>query len=116
MLDDYQDWEKDLNEGSYNCLLSMVQNELHIPMNRRPTIEEVKHSLFVQDVLVRYADIAIHNQTGVSTVEPYAPDLVLFHNFLCENLVGAASQITEDRALLQGGGLSYWIAKNRYNF
>lgn len=115
MLDDYQDWEKDLNEGSYNCLLSMIQKELQIPINRRPTVEEVKHSLYVQDVLVRYADIAIHNQIGVATVEPYAPDLVLFHTFLCKNLVQAASQITEDRALLQGGGLSYWIAKNRYN-
>lgn len=115
MLDDYQDWEKDLAEGSYNCLISMGQTNLHLPKNRRPTTEEVKHALFVQDLLVQYAKIPLHHHTQVSSVESYAPDLAAFHSFLCDHLVQAASQITEDRALLQGGGLSYWIAKNSYN-
>lgn len=113
MLDDYEDWEKDLKEGSYNCLLSMIQVELRIPQYRRPNIEEIKQALFVQDILVKYAGIAVNHHEQMTTIQQYAPDLVLFHKFLYENLIEAGSQIAKDRLLLQSGGLSYWIAKNR---
>jgi hypothetical protein len=113
MLDDYEDWEKDLKEGSYNCLISMIQSELQIPHNRRPNVEEIKHAIYVQDILVKYAEIAVNHHKQVTTIQHYAPDLVLFHNFLYKNLIEAGSQIAKDRLLLQSGGLSYWIAKNR---
>jgi hypothetical protein len=113
MLDDYEDWEKDLKEGSYNCLLSIIQAELRIPRNRRPNVEEIKHAIYVQDILIKYAEIAVNHHKQITTIQHYAPDLVLFHNFLSENLIEAGSQIAKDRLLLQNGGLSYWIAKNR---
>lgn len=113
MLDDYEDWEKDLQEGSYNCLLSMIQTKLSIPLNRRPSIEEVKHALYVQDILVEYAETATRHHKQITTIQQYVPDLILFHKFLYENLIEAGSQIAKDRLLLQSGGLSYLIAKNR---
>jgi hypothetical protein len=113
MLDDYEDWEKDLQEGSYNCLLSMIQVELRIPQNRRPNIDEVKHALYVQDILVEYAEAATRHHKQITTIQQYAPDLILFHKFLYKNLIEAGSQIAKDRLLLQSGGLSYWITKNR---
>lgn len=112
MVDDWQDWEKDLLEGSYNCLISMVQSQLHIPRDRRPTHEEIKQALYATDLLLRYAERAEINHEILHAIEPIAPHLYQFHGFLCENVKQAARQIEEERQLLQKGGLAYWLSKN----
>ena len=112
MVDDWQDWEKDLLEGSYNCLISMVQSQLHIPRDRRPTHEEIKQTLYASDLMLNYAKRAQINHETLHAIEPIAPYLYQFHEFLCDNVKQAAGQIEEDRQLLQQGGLAYWLSKN----
>jgi hypothetical protein len=112
MVDDWQDWKKDLQEGSYNCLISMVQSQLHIPKDRRPTHAEIEQALYSTDLLLRYAERAESNHETLEAIKPIVPYLYQFHGFLCDNVKQAARQIEAERQLLQQGGLAYWLSKN----
>lgn len=112
LLDDWKDWEKDLSEGSYNALVSIVQTELQIPNNRRPEPEEIKHAITMQGTLSRLAEHAHRNHEKLSDIRDLAPGLYEFHDFLRSNLEEGAREIEAKVALLQGGGLGYWLSKN----
>ncbi|AZS14072.1 hypothetical protein EI981_06120 [Paenibacillus lutimineralis] len=110
MIDDWQDWEKDLIEGSYNCLLSMVQADLHLS-DRRPTVEEIKQAVYVEGCLIRYSERAdVHHRT-LSYTSTSFPLLYEFHAYLCDQLEEIAQQIERDRSLLQRGGLEYLLSQ-----
>lgn len=113
MLDDWEDWEKDLREGSYNALISEVQRELQIPRDRRPKPEEIKHALYVRDILFTYAERTAHNATVLDQTAPGLTHLKEFHEFLRESLKQGAHSIRKERELLAQGGLMYWLSKNK---
>ena len=81
MIDDWQDWEKDLIEGSYNCLLSMVQSDLHLS-DRRPTVEEIKQAVYVEGCLIRYSKRADVHHDALSHTSSSFPLLYEFHAFV----------------------------------
>ncbi|RUT46729.1 hypothetical protein EJP82_10860 [Paenibacillus anaericanus] len=112
MLDDWKDWEKDLQEGSYNCLISMVQSNLQIHKARRPTHEEITQALYASVLLSHYAQRAETHHESLRIIEPYAPRLYEFHAYLCQNIHEGANHIEKERNLLQQGGLAYWLSKN----
>lgn len=112
MLDDWEDWEKDLQEGSYNCLISIIQNELHLPNGIRPTSEEITKALYVQDILSRYAELANDNHNCLANIASSIPHLYQFHDYLRQNLQQGACQLRQERDLLMQGGLEYWLSKN----
>ena len=58
MLDDWADWEEDLVEGSYNCLLASIRQHLNLTTTDELTPEMVKQQLYVHDYLAVYAKIA----------------------------------------------------------
>ncbi|MDU4696858.1 MULTISPECIES: hypothetical protein [Paenibacillus] len=110
MLDDWEDWEKDLREGSYNSLISVVQHELQIPPDRRPTPEEIKHALYVRDILYIYAKQTDQN---AAILEVNAPDLIHlrdFHEYLRQNLKQGAQSLQQERNMLTQGGLAYLLS------
>lgn len=110
MIDDWQDWEKDLLEGSYNCLVSMIQADLHLS-DRKPTIEEIKQAVYVEGCLARYSIRAdVHHRT-LSYSSSSFPLLYEFHAYLCDQLEEIAQQIERDRSLLQRGGLEYLLSQ-----
>ena len=49
MLDDWADWEEDLEEGSYNCLLASIRKHLQLSTDSTVTPEMVKQQLYVHD-------------------------------------------------------------------
>ncbi|WP_410771723.1 hypothetical protein [Fontibacillus sp. BL9] len=112
LLDDWQDWEKDLNEGSYNSLVSIVQTELKIPRERRPVSEEIRQAITVQNVLDILAEHAERNHESLQDYKTSLPGLYQFHESLRDNLKEGASEIEKERILLQSGGLGYWLSKN----
>lgn len=112
MLDDWEDWEKDLLEGSYNCLISMVQDNLGLRGERRPTPEEIRQALAASDLLSQYAQRTETHHQSLQTISSYSPHLYEFHDYLCQNLQQAARQLEKERSLLYQGGLAHWLAKN----
>lgn len=113
MLDDWEDWEKDIREGSYNALISEVQRELQIPRDRRPNPEEIKHALHVRDILFAYAERTDHNAAALDQTAPMLTHLIEFHEYLRQSLQQGARSLREERELLAQGGLMYWLSKNK---
>ncbi|MCK8485737.1 hypothetical protein M0651_00950 [Paenibacillus sp. MBLB2552] len=113
MLDDWEDWEKDLREGSYNALISHVQRELEIPKDRRPNHEEMKHAIYARDTLLSYAERTDHNAAVLHSTAPALPYLIDFHDYLRNSLTQGAKSLREERELLAQGGLIYWLSKNK---
>ncbi|MEC0135574.1 hypothetical protein P4H94_01495 [Paenibacillus macerans] len=113
MLDDWEDWEKDLREGSYNCLISAVQRELQITNDRRPTPEEIREALYVRDILLTYAERTDQHTAALATAAPDLTHLREFHEYLRQSLKQGAQDLREQRNLLIHGGLEYWLSKNK---
>lgn len=111
MLDDWKDWEKDLEEGSYNSLISTVQLELNIPTNRRPTADEINRGIYVEDVLLRFAEKGNKNHVDLDYIKSSIPHLYHFHESLRLNLEESAQQIQTERNLLKQGGLHFLLSK-----
>nr|WP_110931584.1 class 1 isoprenoid biosynthesis enzyme [Paenibacillus bouchesdurhonensis] len=115
MLDDWMDWEKDLKEGSYNCLIALIQTKKQLPENQRPTPEEIRHAIYTEDILLEYALQVEAHHRSLETVRPNARHLYDFHEFLYQNVQQGANQIETDRKLLEKGGLEYWLSKKIIN-
>lgn len=112
LLDDWQDWEKDLREGSYNSLISVVQMKLDIRRERRPTCDEIHQAISSLDVLVTLWGHADRNHELLLDIQPYVPDLYDFHRDLVDNIAAGAREIQAKRSLLQRGGLEFWLSNN----
>ncbi|MCE3198993.1 hypothetical protein K3T49_05065 [Paenibacillus sonchi] len=111
MLDDYEDWEQDLAEGSYNCLLSLAGHHTGIDQVAL-TKAQVKDYIFTKGGLAAYAGTALDNHKKLENCRLNAPHLIAFHQFMAENLQQMAAAIEAEKQLLQGGGLGYWLSKH----
>ncbi|MGG4554328.1 hypothetical protein [Paenibacillus humicus] len=115
MLDDWMDWEKDLKEGSYNCLIALIETKQQLTEMRRPTPDEIRQAIYTQGILSEYAQQAETHHQALSGVRCYTQHLYDFHEFLVHNIRQAAKQIEKDRKLLENGGLEYWLSKKNSN-
>ncbi|MHA6480623.1 hypothetical protein ACX1C1_01595 [Paenibacillus sp. strain BS8-2] len=114
MLDDWADWRDDLEDGSYNGLLAMIQSISnstvagHIPAYSTDdlTIERIEAAIYVRGCMAPYADIAVSYHEQLLS-NPYAPpDLVAFNVHLLESLQEIANQLAERKRKLLGGGIN----------
>lgn len=111
MLDDWEDWEVDLQEGNYNSLVSLVQQECNIPEDRGPSPAEMNQALCDLLILSTYAKQAKKHHDRLSTIESLVPDLYDFHLSLVDNLSSGALHFEKERQLLLQGGLNYYLSK-----
>ncbi|MNO73262.1 hypothetical protein D3C76_642240 [compost metagenome] len=111
MLDDWDDWEKDLLEGNYNSLVSLVQAELQIPKDRRPTAEEMNEAIYVRGLLSTYANRANIHHANLATIQTIVPHLYEFHASMLNNVVTGAQHHESEKNLLLEGGLNYYLSK-----
>ncbi|WP_151733176.1 hypothetical protein [Paenibacillus tengchongensis] len=111
MLDDYEDWEEDFADGSYNCLLSFVRSRAGAG-GTELSPEQVREFLLTRSGLAGYADIAAVNDRRITASRLRIPHLADFHRTLSGNLQSIARTLEEDKRLLQDGGLGYWLAKH----
>lgn len=110
MADDYEDWEEDLREGSYNCLLSLAHSQLEVNPYKL-TSGQVKDFIFTAGGLAPYAEIACANHRRLSGYPLKIPHLLAFHDGLVQNLQHIAAAIEAEKQLLQKGGLHYWLSR-----
>lgn len=111
MLDDYEDWEQDLEEGTYNCLLSLARCHAGDdcgPLNK----SAVKDFIYTTGGLAAYAATAQASHTKLEACTLDLPHLRSFHQVLVKNLQHIAAAIEAEKQLLQGGGLNYWLSKH----
>lgn len=112
MLDDYEDWNEDLSEGSYNCLLSLTRSYLSTDKATTLTSKEVEFFLFTANGLHTYTELAQDTHRKVMASSLDVPHLLAFHSMLVNNLQQISDSIEAEKQLLQGGGLFYYLSKN----
>jgi hypothetical protein len=112
LLDDWEDWDQDLESGSYNSLVSLAREVLQLPQDLPLPAAEMKNALYTHGLLSRYAQWSRHWDEAVTCIREVAPELHAFYQFLTDNLRNGARQIEEERQLLQSGGLHYWLMKS----
>ncbi|ANS73384.1 hypothetical protein AWM70_01280 [Paenibacillus yonginensis] len=111
MLDDWEDWEKDLEESSYNSLIALSRSKLGLPASQTLSKENIREALYTYGVLSGFAERAALWEPTVSQIRSLVPELYAFYYFLLDNLQQGASQIEAEKKLLEAGGLSYFLSK-----
>ncbi|WP_340021532.1 hypothetical protein MHI24_21355 [Paenibacillus sp. FSL K6-1096] len=111
MADDYEDWEQDLADGSYNCLLSLVRSSTGVG-GEALTQAAVEHFIYTLGGLGGYADTAEASHARLAGATLQVPHLLSFHLGLAENLRQIADRIEAEKQALQGGGLEYWLSRH----
>jgi hypothetical protein len=115
MLDDWTDWQQDLEEGSYNGLLAYLQAECGSQEQQQSqplTPTYVKQKLYMDGALTHYAEAAVHHCRGLSSGAVYAPYLDAFHESLLHNLVAEADRVKREKEALLMGGLDYILSNS----
>lgn len=110
MVDDYEDWEEDLGEGSYNCLLSLAGHQIKVSPGSL-TSGQIRDFVFTSGGLAPYVEIAQGNHRRLADYPLKAPHLLAFHYVLLQNLQHIAAAIEAEKQLLQKGGLHYWLSR-----
>ena len=112
LLDDYEDWEEDLKNGSYNnCLLSLTRSQLPSHAEKF-TPSEVNDFLYTKNGLDTYVEVALNNHSKLVTYNLEAPHLLTFHHMLISNLQQISAAIQAKKEILQNGSLNHWLSKN----
>ncbi|OCT13323.1 hypothetical protein A8709_03450 [Paenibacillus pectinilyticus] len=112
MLDDWADWEEDLEEGSYNCLLAGIQKRLQLAETNQLTLEMIKQQIYVHDYLEAYGEIAVHHHERLLRL-PHAMDQLFgFHDSLVQNILRLAQEIKDRRSALASGGFYYFLSNS----
>ncbi|RJG25624.1 methionine synthase I [Paenibacillus thiaminolyticus] len=110
MSDDTEDWEEDLQEGSYNCLLSWIRSMKNRPPGAPLMPDEVRQAITVSDALQGYAAIAAENHARLQQLSFASPHLLAFHQAMVDSLRQEAEYIYEERNKLMSGGFSYILS------
>ncbi|ACS99670.1 hypothetical protein [Paenibacillus sp. JDR-2] len=108
MADDLTDWEDDLSEGNYNCLLSMIhaKRQSDHPLQA----EEAESYIYDRSLMTEYCDrskevldILNNSQIGIST-------LLSFSHFTYEGIAGFTNRVENKRRTLLSGGFDYILS------
>ncbi|NEW07853.1 hypothetical protein GK047_17780 [Paenibacillus sp. SYP-B3998] len=113
MLDDWADWEQDLEDASYNCLLAMLHAHLKLPLHIPLSKEVIKQQVYVHDFVGLYAQVAstTHQLLLNLGLQAHLPQLYAFHEYLIEKLLADGDQITKNRQVLALGGFHNLLSK-----
>lgn len=111
MLDDWADWEEDLEEGSYNCLLASLRKHMQLSTDSPVSPEMVKQQLYVHDFLELYGQIAITHHEQLLGLQIAMTQMINFHDSLVQNIQKVALEIKENRKMLTLGGFYYFLSK-----
>lgn len=106
MLDDWADWQEDLEEGSYNGLLALIASETGLAVSEL-TVSKIESSVHVLGVMSRYAEIAVQSQNRLLPLQNEMPSLFSYHLFMIQALQTIANHLEDKKRKLLGGGFNY---------
>lgn len=109
MADDWADYAEDLQDGSYNCLVSLHRRERNLPSSAPLTSGDIDQAVYAGGILGRYAEYASRRQTGLESFRDDFPGLIAFHAALAGDLERIAAGIEAEKQTLSLGGLNYWL-------
>lgn len=109
MADDWVDWETDLHEGSYNCLLALISHSL--PHTESLSTDIVTQYLYEKEILSSYLLTAIHNDSVIKSHGLPATNLFLFHDSIVRNLTAQAERLSQVKKTLLYGGFDQLLSK-----
>ncbi len=109
MADDWADYAEDLQEGSYNCLVSLYRREQDSPPDAPLTFADIDQAVYAGGILGRYAEYASKRQNGLESYRDDFPGLIAFHAALAGDLERIAAGIEAEKQTLALGGLNYWL-------
>ncbi|MBH5320000.1 hypothetical protein I6N90_19550 [Paenibacillus sp. GSMTC-2017] len=112
MLDDWTDWQQDMEDGSYNGLLALIASQ----MGEGTTFDmvtkaQVETQIYVYGYLNRFVEIAERNHAHLLHLQLSITPLIKYHSDLVESLRGIALKIDDNKRKLLGGGLNYMFSK-----
>ncbi|WP_211184440.1 class 1 isoprenoid biosynthesis enzyme [Paenibacillus lemnae] len=110
MMDDWADWEQDLADGSYNCLLSFIRSERQLPNDYPLTEADIHQAVYLNEALSRYTAIASSIHLQLQLAAHAAPHLLNFHETLVQELESETRNIENGRQMLKHGGLHYFLS------
>ncbi|MFC7677981.1 hypothetical protein [Paenibacillus sp. GCM10028914] len=110
MMDDWADYEQDLSDGSYNCLLSLIKSENNLPRSHTLTTEEVHRAIYLHEALSHYVNIASTTHQRLLNSSLNSPHVISFHKTLVDELKLEAENIENGRKMLEHGGLQYYLS------
>ncbi|MFF2483382.1 hypothetical protein [Paenibacillus sp. NPDC058071] len=106
MADDWQDWREDLENGSYNSLLSMLGHYEHA-QDSDAIMKEIHLHMALDRFLER---LALWPPLPSSALK--LPYLSTFSETIVNQLVNTAARIRERKADLLAGGLHHYLKHN----
>jgi len=106
MLDDWADWQEDMEEGSYNGLLAMIASEKDIALDSL-TEETVRSQIYVLGCMNRYADIASRNHDSLLRLGYRIPSIEEYHYYMASSLRQIADGIEKAKRKALGGGINF---------
>ncbi|CAM3331038.1 class 1 isoprenoid biosynthesis enzyme [Paenibacillus lupini] len=113
MADDLSDWEDDLKEGNYNCLLSMIQFK---KASAHPLqVLEVKAYIYDRGLLLPYCnrskEVLDHLFNSLLLINP----LLSFSQLIYAGIASYAEQVEQKKKSLLLGGFDYILSNNQKN-
>ncbi|OPH46886.1 hypothetical protein BC351_13225 [Paenibacillus ferrarius] len=113
MLDDWADWEENLEDGSYNCLLASMRKHMHLSEENTLTVDMIKDQLYVKDFLDTYGQIATAHHDHLLGLQTSLSQMTRFHELLVKNIQTVNQEIKEKRKKLASGGFYYFLSESR---
>ncbi|WP_106768616.1 hypothetical protein [Paenibacillus faecalis] len=110
MMDDWADWEQDLSDGSYNCLLSLIKSDYNLSKEHVLTTDDVHRAVYLHETLNHYVSIASAAHLKILDLNINVPHVISFHETLVNELMQEAENIENGRKMLEHGGLNYYLS------
>ncbi|REK71443.1 class 1 isoprenoid biosynthesis enzyme [Paenibacillus paeoniae] len=107
MLDDWADWQEDMEEGNYNGLLALIAFETGKDL-KSLTIEKIKSHIYVLGCMNRYTDIANRNHKSLLGLSICIPSILEYHDYMVNSLREIASGIENNKRKALGGGINFF--------
>lgn len=109
MADDWADYADDLQDGSYNCLVSLYRKEYANTIEAPISSADIEAAVYGKGMLGRYAEFSADRQLQLESYRADFPGLIGFHAALASDLERIAASIEEEKHTLSSGGFNYWL-------
>lgn len=117
MLDDWNDWREDLQDGNYNGLLALIGAEYSTSPAESgimgasaawqpPSLKEAETAIYIRDCMSRFADYGEQNHALLLDIKSPPCELIAFHRYMSDTLRAIAENLQSRKKMALGGGIN----------